>query len=186
MADCLDVFARASVRVGGEVAVDVYVADGRGVEDDVPPVAGAEPVELILVWGEGLGPEVVEEFVVGVGPVDQVCELAQLNFRDIGEERGIRAVDPGEVGVALEARPGEECARQGGIPALGIFSETFELDAGKPDRHPVAVGEAVKLILVAEESKRFDRIPGCLDQESRFRKSRKNFVQILVFGLLGH
>jgi hypothetical protein len=39
MADHLDVFARASVRVGGEVAVDVDVADGRGVENDSASVA---------------------------------------------------------------------------------------------------------------------------------------------------
>ena len=39
MADRLDVFARASVRVGGEVAVNVDVADGSGVEDDSAPVA---------------------------------------------------------------------------------------------------------------------------------------------------
>ena len=39
MADRLDVFARASARMGGEVAVDVDVADGRGVEDNSAAVA---------------------------------------------------------------------------------------------------------------------------------------------------
>ena len=39
MADRLDVFARASVRMGGEVTMDVDVADGRSVEDDGAPVA---------------------------------------------------------------------------------------------------------------------------------------------------
>lgn len=186
MADRLDIFARASVRVGGEMSVDVDVADGRGVEDDSPAVAGAEPVELVLVLGEGLGPEVVEEFVVGVGPVDDLGQLAQLDLRDVGEEWSIWAVDPGKVGVALEDRPGEERAREGGIPALGIFSETFQPDTDKPDRHPVAVGEPVKLELVAEEPEGFDRIPALLDQQPRLRKPREDFIQILVFGLFGH
>ncbi len=39
MADRLDVFARASVRVGGEVTMDVDVSDGRGIEYNSPPVA---------------------------------------------------------------------------------------------------------------------------------------------------
>lgn len=186
VADCLYVFARASIRMGGEVSVDVDVADGRGVKDDSPPVPCPEPVELLLVLGEGLRPEVIEELVVRVGPVDEIGEFAQFDFRDVGKERCIRTVDPGEIGVAFEDRPGEERARQGGIPSLGIFPEAFQLDARKPDRHPVAVGEPVKLKLVAKESERFERIPICLDQESRFRKSRKNFIQILVLGLLGH
>lgn len=172
--------------MGCEVTMDVDVADGRGVEDDGPAVAGAEPVELVLILGEGLGSEVIEEFVVGICPVDEIGELAQLDFRNVGEEWSIWAVDPGKVGVALEDRPGEERARQGGISALGIFSETFQPDTDKPDRHPVAVGEPVKLELVAKEPEGFDRIPARLDQVPGLRESREDFIQILVFGLFGH
>ena len=141
---------------------------------------------MILILREGLGPEVIEKFVVGVGSVDEIGELAQFDFRDVGEEGPIRTVDPSEVRVALEDRPGEERARQGRIPSLGILSEAFQLDAGKPDRHPITVGEPVKLVLVAEEPEGFDRIPVRLDQDSGFRKSREDFIQVLVLGLFGH
>jgi len=86
--------------------VDVDVTNGGSVKDNGASVARVEPVDLILVLREGLGPEVVEEFVIGVGPFDEIRKLAQLNFRDIGKEGSIRAVDPGEIGEALEDRPG--------------------------------------------------------------------------------
>ena len=186
MADCLDVFARAAIWVGGEVSVDVDVTDGCCVKDNSASIARPEAVELILVLRKGLGPEVIEELVARICTVDDLRQLAQLDFRDVGKERSIRAVDPGEIGVAFEDRPGKERARQGGISALGIFPEAFQLDTGEPDRHPIAVGESVKLELVAEEPERFDRIPVYLDQDSSFRKPREDFIQILVFGLFGH
>ena len=39
MADCLDVFARAAIWVGGEVSVDVDVTNGGSVKHNGPPVA---------------------------------------------------------------------------------------------------------------------------------------------------
>jgi len=105
----------------------------------------------------------IEELVVGVGPVDDLRQLIQLDFRDVGKERCKRAVDSCQVGVSLEDRPGEERARQGRISALGVFSESVQLDCCEPNSHPIAVGETVEFVFVAEESKRLYRVPACFD-----------------------
>ena len=72
MADFLHVVARAPIWVRGKVAVNVDMTDGGCVKNDGTSVAGPKPVQLFLILGEGLGSEVVEELVVGIGSVDDL------------------------------------------------------------------------------------------------------------------
>lgn len=152
MADGFDVLAGASIGVGGEVAVDVDVTDGRRVENDGTSVARAESVELGLILRKRLGVEVVEEFIFRVGSINHLRKFAQFDLRDIGKEGAKRTMDLAEVGVALEDRPGEKGSGQGRIATLGFLAEAFQRNAGESNGHAVAVGESVELKLVANES----------------------------------
>lgn len=164
IANGFHVFAGASVGVGGEVSVDVNMTDRRRVENDRPAVPRAECVELGLILREGLGVQVVEEFIFRVGSINDLGQFAQLDLRDIGKKGAKGTMDLAEVGVALEDRPGEEGPGQGRITAFGFLAEPFQRDSGKSHRHAVAVGKAIELELVSDESEGTEVVTICLDE----------------------
>jgi len=182
IANGLYVFAGASVGVGGEVAVDVNMTDRGCVENDGPAVPRAESIELGLILRKGLGVQVVEEFIFRVGSINDLGQFAQLDLRNIGEEGAKGTMDLAEVGVALEDRPGEEGPGQGRITAFGFLTESFQRDSGKSHRHAVAVGKAIELELVSDESEGTQVITVPLDESPCLGKSREDVIEVLMFG----
>jgi hypothetical protein len=93
--------------MGREVAVDVDVPDGGGIENDAPPVSIAVTIERMTVLFKRLFVKEIEQPVIQVVALDVVGELGKLDSWHHRQERpvgrGIHAA--GIVVLRRTARP---------------------------------------------------------------------------------